>query len=142
MEPEIKYIELKSGQGDCGPAWIARVQKSKSGRTIYFNGRALKSCGGRGIGGNYFDTATGSEYWVSGVKKRGWNRHWAGGGKIKIEKSLVKWLRGHVEYTDFGFLEIIDDFPDTDVAQLHTDENRPMYPPNDRGLYPTKEQHT
>src|SRR5262245_5530489 len=38
----LKYIELKSGYADNGPAWIANVSISKTGRTIYFNGRALK----------------------------------------------------------------------------------------------------
>jgi hypothetical protein len=33
---EIKYIELKTGYSDYGPAWIGRVKKSKSGKTIYF----------------------------------------------------------------------------------------------------------
>lgn len=29
------------------------------------------------------------EYWISGVKKRGTNRHWAGSGKIQIDKNMV-----------------------------------------------------
>ena len=42
----LRYIELKSGHGDSGPAWIARVTLSRSGRTVYFNGQALKQAGG------------------------------------------------------------------------------------------------
>jgi hypothetical protein len=38
----IRYVELKSGYHDDGPAWIARVLVSKPGRTVYFNGKALK----------------------------------------------------------------------------------------------------
>ena len=38
----LKYIELKTGYNDNGPAWIGRVKVSKSGCTLYFNGRALK----------------------------------------------------------------------------------------------------
>ena len=34
----LRYIELKTGHDDNGPAWIARVKLSKSKRTIYFNG--------------------------------------------------------------------------------------------------------
>lgn len=30
----LKYIELKTGYNDNGPAWIARVKVSKSGRGI------------------------------------------------------------------------------------------------------------
>jgi hypothetical protein len=37
----LKYIERKSGYRHNGPAWIRRVRSSRSGRTIYFNGRAL-----------------------------------------------------------------------------------------------------
>ena len=38
----LKYIELKSGYNDNGPAWIGRVQQSRTGRTVYFNGMALR----------------------------------------------------------------------------------------------------
>ena len=89
MKPQIKYIELKSGYSDNGPAWIGLVQFSKTGRTIYFNDLALKSLNGEGISGNYFDLKTGDEYWVSGVKKDMTDRHWAGGGTIYVEKRIV-----------------------------------------------------
>ena len=83
----LKYIELKTGYDDNGPAWIARVEPSRSGRTVYFDGKALKR--GAGVAGNYFDPQTGDEYWISGVKKRGTNRHWAGSGKILVEAAAV-----------------------------------------------------
>jgi hypothetical protein len=85
----LKYIEQKTGYADNGPAWIARVKVSKSGRTVYFNGRALKRIEGGGVGGNHIDLDSGDEYWVSGVSKRGVNRHWAGSGTIMIEASAV-----------------------------------------------------
>ncbi len=44
---------------------------------MYYRGRSLKKATGGGIRGNFFDTETGEEYWVSGVKKRGSNTHWA-----------------------------------------------------------------
>ena len=47
----LMYIELKTGYCDNGPAWIGRVQKSRAGRTVYFNGKAFKR-DGRGSGGN------------------------------------------------------------------------------------------
>ena len=77
----IRYIELKSGYHDDGPAWIARVAVSKSGRTLYFNGKALKRSTQSGSG-NYYDIETTESYWVSGVKRKGGDRHWAGRGKI------------------------------------------------------------
>jgi hypothetical protein len=66
----IRYIELKSGYHDDGPAWIARVAVSKSGRALYFNGKALKRSTQSGSG-NYYDVETNESYWVSGVKKTG-----------------------------------------------------------------------
>lgn len=35
MKQESRYIELKSGYNDDGPAWIGYVEFSKSGRTTY-----------------------------------------------------------------------------------------------------------
>jgi len=37
----LKYIERKSGYRHNGSAWIGRVKLSRSGRAIYFKGRAL-----------------------------------------------------------------------------------------------------
>ncbi|MBK8336894.1 MAG: hypothetical protein IPL03_09970 [Sterolibacteriaceae bacterium] len=48
----LRYIELKSGFGDSGPAWIGRVTLSRSKTTVYFNGRALKRTKGGGVSGN------------------------------------------------------------------------------------------
>ncbi|UKN03445.1 hypothetical protein K6119_07955 [Paracrocinitomix mangrovi] len=89
MQDQLKYIELKTGYSDDGPAWIGMVQFSKSGRTIYFNGQAFKSLNGQGVGANYYDLESLDEYWISGVKKDGTDRHWAGGGKIMIQKDIV-----------------------------------------------------
>ncbi len=40
-------------------------------------------------GGNYIDMETGESFWVSGVKKNGEDRHWAGSGKVLIEEAAV-----------------------------------------------------
>jgi hypothetical protein len=88
----LRYIELKSGHNDDGPAWIGYVTPSKSGRTIYFNGRALGKLKGqrRGeSGGNYCDMETREGFWVSGVKKNGQDRHRCGSGKILIEADAI-----------------------------------------------------
>src|SRR4051794_22877940 len=90
MERILKYVELKTGQADKGPAWIARVTLSRSGTTVYFNGKALRRARKGGVSGNHFDVETGEEYWVSGVKKDGTDRHWAGSGKVAIEASVVR----------------------------------------------------
>jgi hypothetical protein len=40
-------------------------------------------------GGNYVDMETGESVWVSGVKKNGEDRHWAGSGKVLIEAAAL-----------------------------------------------------
>jgi hypothetical protein len=65
---------------------------SKTGRTLYFNGKALRKFKGQDRdchGGNYCDMETGESFWVSGVKRNGQDRHWAGGGKVWIEAAAV-----------------------------------------------------
>ena len=124
MTTAIRYIELKSKHSDNGPAWIAAVQYSKSKKSIYFNGKLLKFLDGRGVSGNYYDIESGDEYWVSGVKKHHWNRHPWGTGKIRIEKSLMKWFDSHVTYTERFFLIPIDDFANPDKSRFTMIENR------------------
>jgi len=85
----IMYLELKSGSGDRGNARIGRVTFSGSGKTIYYQGRSFQSSKGRGIGANYFDVASGDEYWISGPKKNGQDRHWAGGGPVSIDPDVA-----------------------------------------------------
>ena len=86
----VMYVERKTGFGDNGPARIGHVSFSHSGRTIYYNGKSFQSCGGQGIAGNYFDTETGDEYWISGPKKNGQDRHSAGGGLVAIDDDIVE----------------------------------------------------
>ena len=79
MQNEIRYIELKTGYSDDGPAWIGKVKLSKSGSTIYFDNKAFRKL--QNTMGNYYDVETKEYYWISGVKKNGTDRHWAGHGK-------------------------------------------------------------
>ena len=100
MKRRLIYVELKSGQSDRGDAWIGYGEYSKSGRTIYFNDQAFQSCKGQGIGANYFDIESNDEYWISGLKREGGDRHWAGGGKIFVHDDAVEeylQLRDHDE---------------------------------------------
>ncbi len=41
--------------------------------------------GGGVSGGNYFYVESGDEYWISGVKSSGTNRHLYGSGRIDID---------------------------------------------------------
>ena len=82
----LRYVELKSGSN--GPAWIGYVTLSKSKATLYFNGRALQKV--NGISGNHLDLETHEEFWVSGVKKNGQDRHFAAPGKILVEAAALE----------------------------------------------------
>lgn len=87
MIRDLMYIELKSGYSDDGPAWVGYVKTSKSSKTMYFNDHAFQKCTGNYS--NYVDVENGDKYWISGLKKNESNRHWAGHGKIMIDKRAV-----------------------------------------------------
>ncbi len=124
----LKYIELKSGYNDDGPAWIGSVKQSKSGRTLYFDGKAFKSLDGEGISGNYFDIETRDEYWISGIKKDGSDRHWAGSGPVTIEASAVKEYLAIVGKSklDPKRFVVSDQIQPTDPAKFHELENHKL----------------
>lgn len=110
----ILYIELKSGYSGDGPAWIGRVKYSKTGQTVYFNNKGFQKF--PGISGNYFDVETGEEYWISGVKKNGEDRHWAGSGKIMIDRKVVdEYLtiseQKSIDTRKLEIIDILDVFP-------------------------------
>lgn len=84
----IMYLELKSGYHDDGPARIGRVTFSRTGRTVYYHDQTFRRLPGGGISGNYMDVATGEEYWISGVKLNGQDRHWAGRGPVEIDDDI------------------------------------------------------
>ncbi len=115
----LKFIELKSGYTDNGPAWIGLVEQSKSGKTIYFNGKAFSR--GSGISGNHFDVESGEEYWISNVKKSGQDRHWAGTGKILIEFAAIdEYLKimGMSKLNKSKF-EVSHEILDTDISKFN-----------------------
>jgi hypothetical protein len=119
----LRYIELKSGHSDNGPAWIGYVAQSKTGRTLYFNGRGLMKLKGqrRGdSGGNYIDMETGESFWVSGVKLNGQDRHWAGSGKVLIEAAAVaEYLQTIKASTlDTSRCEVTNSIRQTDIERL------------------------
>lgn len=119
----LRYIELKSGYGDNGPAWIGYVTSSKTGRTLYFNERGLLKLKGQrraDSGGNYIDVETGEAFWVSGVKKNGEDRHWAGSGKVLVEAAALTEYLKTVRATslDKSRYEVIDAIRQTDIDRL------------------------
>jgi len=70
MRTRIMYIEDKSA-GLTGPCRIGRVQFSKTGATLHYGDRGFKSLTGSGFKANYFDQATGEEFWISGPRRDG-----------------------------------------------------------------------
>ena len=90
-QKRVMYIEQKTdGERNLdhrGPAVIAEVTLSKHGRRIAYRGKSFSRIKRGGVYGNYRCLEDGNEYWISGVKKDGTNRHWAGGGPVTIEVS-------------------------------------------------------
>ena len=85
----ILYIENKDGDIDGAGARIGWVIFSKSGQTVYYRGKTLKRAKGGGIRGNHFDDETGEEYWISGIKKRSSNTHWAESTNVIIDEDAI-----------------------------------------------------
>lgn len=85
MQTRIMYIEHKV-DGLSGPARIGRVTFSQTGRTLYYRGREFRSLRGSGFKANYYEVATGDEYWISGCKKRGGDTLY--GGSVTIDDDV------------------------------------------------------
>lgn len=123
MKSKIMYLENKSN-GHNGSAWIGFVEFSKSGQTVYFHNKALKKLKIPEISANYFDIETGEEYWVSGVKKNGQDRHQFGCGKIMIDKNSIE---EYIKLVDFNRIDekhfTIIEFTKTDKNRLSQIEN-------------------
>ena len=119
MIKDLMYIELKTGYSDDGPAWIGYVKTSKTKKTIYFNNHAFQK-----YNGNY---ANGDEYWISGLKKKESNRHWAGHGKIMIDRRAVNEYLTLIDEKElplnlFEIIDIEDRFPVERVNKLLNDK--------------------
>lgn len=79
------YFENKDGLFDGVAARIGFAEFSKTGRSIFYRGKTFASIGGRGVFGNFIDTGTNEEYWISGVKSRGSNTHHNSGISVVID---------------------------------------------------------
>jgi hypothetical protein len=103
---------------------------SKTGRTLYFDGRGLMKLKGqrRGdSGGNYVDMKTGESFWISGVKKNGQDRHWAGSGKVLIQAAAVAEYLEVIgaKKLDTSRCEVTTSIRETDVEGLSRLANAP-----------------
>jgi hypothetical protein len=125
MKPKLLYVELKTGYNDDGPAWIGYGSFSRTGQMVYFNGKALGGNKGRGI---HYELTTGDKYWISGIKKNGEDRHWAGKGKIMIDKDVVSEYLSITKQdkllkSKFDIIELYKSIPKESVYQY---ENRKL----------------
>jgi len=89
MKSRIMYIELKSqpgGHDDRGPARIGRVTFSKTGSSVYYQGKRLQRLRPAGCA-NHYDVDSGDTYWISGPKKNGEDRYsWAQRTPVEIDE--------------------------------------------------------
>ena len=70
MPVNIKYVEQKT-DGLRGIGCIACVECSKTGKTLYWNGRTLIPLGGFAFKANYYDEETFEEFWISNPRQDG-----------------------------------------------------------------------
>lgn len=89
----LMYIENKEVYIDGVNAHIGWVEFSKTGKTVKYKGLEFQKIKGGGVRGNYYETTSGTEYWISGVKKRGSNIHWAEGAKLVIDDDALEEYR-------------------------------------------------
>jgi hypothetical protein len=87
MQTRIMYIERKAG-GLTGAARIGRVTFSKSGKTLYYRGRAFRSLKGAGFKSNYYDVETRESYWISGCRKDGADRLYGERVPVEIDEDV------------------------------------------------------
>ena len=85
MKTRIMYIERKTG-ALAGSARIGCVSFNRSGRSIRYRDQLFRRIVGGGFKSNYIEDATGEEYWISGCKKRGGDRLYA--GTIEIDDDV------------------------------------------------------
>ena len=90
MQTKIMYIENKGDDdGLIGDARIGRVQFSKSGKSIHYNGKTFQTLQGRGFKANYFDVETREYYWISGCRKDGADRLYGERCPIYIDEDVI-----------------------------------------------------
>lgn len=84
MKTRIMYVENK----ETGEARIGRVSFSRTFQTVYYHGKTLHRARVGLIKGNFYDAASGEEYWVSGPKKRGGDCHSASKVPVTIDEEI------------------------------------------------------
>jgi len=93
MKSRVMYIECKAG-ALTGPARIGRVTFSKSGRSIYYQGKRFCRLGGQGFKANYYEEESGDHYWISGPRRDGADRLYGESTPVVIDDDVREeyWL--------------------------------------------------
>ena len=81
----IMYIEDKS-EGFSGPARIGRVRFSKTGATMYYDGRAFFRVIGYKY--NHIDVESGELFWISGPRRDGADRLYGEALPVPIDEDV------------------------------------------------------
>ena len=85
MIRDCMYIELKTGYSDDGPAWIGYVKTSKTRKTSTLTTNNAFKKASAVIQLSTSKTAMNTGF--PGLREK--HRHWAGHGKIKIDRRAV-----------------------------------------------------
>src|SRR5258707_10232242 len=85
--PRVMYIERKAGSLT-GQARIGRVTFNRTGRTIFYRDQVFHRIVGGGFKSNYYEEATGEDYWISGCKRRGGDQLYATNVPIEIDEDV------------------------------------------------------
>lgn len=91
LSRRLMYVENKHGTIDGVNARIGWVTFSRTGQTVYYRGLTLTKA--NGISGNFMDIESREEYWVSGVKKRGSNVHYAERASVEVDADALEGYR-------------------------------------------------
>jgi hypothetical protein len=96
LKSRIMYIENKGAGGIQGPAKIGRVYFSKTGKTLYYQSRILRSLKGSRFKSNYFDVKSGEEFWISGFSKKQDDRLYGGFKGVEVDEDVKSEYRSTI----------------------------------------------
>jgi hypothetical protein len=86
----VMWIEYK-GDGLVGPARIGWVHVQQKGKRLDYRDQSFRTLGGRGFKANYYDVATGDEYWISGCRRDGRDALYATDAEIDEDALVEYW---------------------------------------------------
>jgi len=77
--------------------------------------------------GDYADIETGEGYWISRIKRNGQDRHWAGHGKIMIDRKAVNEYLNYRELTElkesqFTIVDIVETRQPIDFYEIENEK--------------------